>query len=456
LIEVPEENYTEQIVEYAQNFEYGYAPEKVVNQTKYVILDTLGVMLAASNQRYLASNIIAEFVKNQGGCLDATVVGRGFKTSSVNAALVNGTFGYLCDLDTHHIKAILHEAAVLIPSALAVGEKASTTGENFVGSIILGMDVETRLSLAISPTGMYARGFHPSVVAGSLGSAMVSGKIIDLDKREYLNALGLAGNQSSTLLAWENDETEMSRPFGIGVAARNGVTAALLAKMGFGGPELLQGKYTVFKAFSDEAQPELLLDELGERFDVMNLAFKKYSSCSFTHPGLDAFLSILEENSIRGDEITGINVRFPTTGAKLIDGSKLKSHNIQYVLSVAAYKGGVFIDDILFEQQDKRIWELSKRVNMVYDDDLDKEFPIMMPTIIEVVTGGGNYEKRVNHAKGTPENPMSFKEITEKFFKMATMTTDKKTASKIYDTVMNLERINNINVLAKNLIKKKS
>ena len=89
---------------------------------------------------------------------------------------------------------------------------------------------------------------------------------------------------------------------------------------------------------------------------------------------------------------------------------------------------------------------------MIYDDELDKVFPEIMPTIIEVETNEGNYEKRVNYAKGTPENPMKPEEITEKFFQLATMSTDKTTALKIYNTVMNLDKTNDINELTRNLI----
>ena len=443
-----ESKYTDGIIEHVSGLCYEDIPKDVVERTKVIILDTLGAMLAASNPIYPASRILTEFVRERGGLEEASVIGRDFKTSSTLAALANGTMGYMCDIESHHVKAVLHEAAVLLPSALAVGEKESASGRDVIVSFVVGVDLETRLALAITPTGMYARGFHPSAVAGCFGSAVTSGKVLGLNKKELKNAFGLAGSQASGLLAWESDSTEMSRPFNPGIAARNGVTAALLAQKGFGGPEVLDGKYTVFKAFSGEAHRQELLEDLGRRFEVMNLAIKQYSSCSFTHPGLDALLIIMDEKKIDADEIKEIKVSFPASGAFLIDGSELKSHNIQYILSVGAHKERVIIDDILFEQKDSRIWDLSKRVELIYDEELDRVFPTLMPTVVRVETMKGEvFEERVDSAKGTPENPMTNTEIMEKFKRISTITIDEALSRDIMKTVDRLERLGDINEL---------
>lgn len=442
------EGYTEKLLDHALSFRYRDIPEDVVEHSKTVILDTLGAMLAASDPRYPAGRIVTEFVRSQGGREEATIVGRDFRAPAVDAAFVNGVLGYMCDIESYHVGAVLHETAAVLPSALAVGERCSVSGRDVVTSFVLGLDLETRLSYALNPSAMYARGFHPSVVAGCMGSAVSAGKLLGLGLEGFANALGLAASQSCGLLAWESDVTEMSRPFGVGVAARNGVTAALLASSGFGGPEVLEGKYTVFDAFSGESHLGELLDGFGERFEVMNQTFKRYSSCAFTHPGLDALLKVLGENGLEAEEIEGITVRFPASGAKLIDGSELKSHNVQYVLSVAAHKGRVTIEDILFEQCDEGIWDLADRVELVHDEGLDPFFPETMPTIVEVRTRSGEaYVERVDSARGTPENPLSSGEVREKFLFLASTVVEEDRAVEIMDAVDRLEQLPDVHEL---------
>ena len=441
--------YTGKIADHIVGFGFSAIPEEVVEHSKLVILDTIGAMLAASNPSYPAGTIIRGHVIEQGGRGEASVVGRGVKVPAANAALANGTLAYLCDVESYHVKAVLHETAVVLPAALAIAERENAAGSDFIASFVLGIDVETRLSYAISPTGMYARGFHPTVVAGCLGAAVSAGKLLALGRGELANAFGLAAVQSSGLLSWESDVTEMSRPFGCGVAAQNGVKAALLAGSGFGGPEVLEGKYTVFDAFSGESHAEELLEGLGSRFEVMNLTFKRYSSCAFTHPGLDAFLKIMEGRRLRAEEIEGITVRFPMSGATLIDRSELRSHNLQYVLSIAAHRGQVDFDDILFEQRSGGIPELADKVTLIHDEDLDSFFPETMPTIVEVTTkDGSTFTERVDSAKGTPENPMTPGAVREKYNRLAETVVDEGDAEDIERTVDRLDRMGDVGELA--------
>jgi len=441
--------YTGKIADYVVDFGYGDIPQDAVEHSKLVILDTIGAMIAAANPSYPAGGIIRDHVLDQGGRGEASVVGRGVKVPATSAALANGTLAYLCDVESYHVKAVLHETAVVFPAAFAVAERENLGGSDLLASFVLGIDVETRLSYAISPTGMYARGFHPTVVAGCLGAAVSAGKLLALNRGELANALGLAAAQSSGLLSWESDVTEMSRPFGCGVAAQNGVKAALLAGSGFGGPEVFEGKYTVFDAFSGEAHAEELLDGLGSRFEVMNLTFKRYSSCAFTHPGLDAFLKIMEGRGLKAEEIEGITVRFPASGAKLIDRSELRSHNLQYVLSIAAHRGQVMFDDILFEQRSEGIPELADRVTLIHDEGLDPFFPETMPTIVEVTTkDGSTFTERVDSAKGTPENPMTPGEVREKYRRLAKTVVDEGDAEEIERAVNRLDRMRDVGELA--------
>jgi len=448
---VIKKNYTQKLVSYATEFAYKTIPNVVIKQTKMIMLDTIGAILAATSPKYDGSRIIIDFVRNLGGKEEASIIGRAFKTSCVNAALANGTMGYYCDIEPHHVKAILHAPAVLVPTVLAVGERENVAGKALIAALILGVDIEARVSLALSPTGLYARGFHPSAVCGTIAAAVAAGNLLNLAPEELTNAIGLSACQASGLLAWENDKTEMSRPFQMGVAARNGVTAALLAQAGFGGPEIFEGKYNIFEAFSGEKDYEELTRGLGSEFEIMNLAKKKYSCCAFVHPGLDALLQIMEQNSVTGDDIQRIIFRFPSLGARLIDNSELKSHNAQYILAVAAFNKRVTIDDILLDaREDSKIMELSKHIEVVYDTGLDQHFPQRYDSIVKVKTKSNQiFQERINFAKGTPENPMTAEEIQEKFKTLAMSSTSEERSNEIISTIKNLEDIAYVDVLTK-------
>ena len=225
--------------------------------------------------------------------------------------------------------------------------------------------------------------------------------------------------------------------------------------MGFGGPpEIFEGHYHIFGAYSDsKSNREPLIRELGERFAIAEHAFKLYACCSFLHPGLDAFLQILDEESLSSQEINSIVLRFPAAGAYLIDGLDLRSHSAQYVFAVAASRRSVQFDDILNDRSSEpEIARLIECVKVVGDTALDRDFPDRYTSIVEVkTTDGRRFSGRVTHAKGTPENPLTWDEVVEKFHALTEPVITGSVASEIVNAVHKIESLTNVRQLGDRL-----
>jgi 2-methylcitrate dehydratase PrpD len=395
-------------------------PPVVVEQARTILLDTLGAMLAATAVRYSAGAILHRYTQALGGTPESTLLGSGDRTSCVNAALYNGTLGYYSDIESHHPGAIMHAAAIVVPTALAMAEREGCSGGDLLTAIVLGIDIACRVSNAIGPTALYRRGLHPTCVAGCFGSAAAAGHLLRLDPQSLRRAWGLTGTQASGLLAWETDDTENSRPLNPGIAARNGTTAALLASFGFGGPpDIFDGKFNVFGAYADTPRPERLTEQLGKNFLINELAIKRYACCAFLHPGLDGLDEILVEHNLPASEVDAIRLRFPSSGVALIDDNPLRSHNAQYILSIYTLERKVIIDDILLDRRpEPAIANILDKVSVFGDDDLDSEFPERYTSVIEVDANGSTVSRRVPYAKGCPENPLEAPELEAKFRKL--------------------------------------
>jgi 2-methylcitrate dehydratase PrpD len=418
----------DQLVELARTLDFEKLPADVQLVARGLTLDTLGALIQASSPRYSAGRILMEYARAQGGTEESSIVGGGFKTNAVQAALVNGTLGYYCDVEPHHPGAIMHGLAIVVPAALAVAERQRASGRELLSAIVVGVDVACRVANAIDPTALYRRGMHPSCLAGSFGACAATARLLGLDEERFRRAFGLCGQQASGLLAWETDQTEHSRPFSPGIASRNGTTAAMLASFGFGGPpDIFEGRFNVFAAFSEKqpsgewGRPEELTRDLGKDFLITGFAVKLYSCCAFLHPGLDALLEIVRREDLKIGDVEKIDLRFPTNGMKLIDDNELKSHCGQYVLPVAVKERRVTIDDILQDRRaDPEIDALSRRVRVLADDDLDRTFPERYATIVEVTTRDGHMHRgRVDYARGCPQNPVTYAEISAKFHDLA-------------------------------------
>ena len=398
-------------------------PEPVIAMARTVIRDGTGALMAAANPAYSTGRLAAAFVRDQGGTPEASIVGHGFKSSVSMAVLANGTMGYACDFEPHHPEAILHPIAIMVPVALAMAERTGASGADLIAAVVLGCEVEYRTSMALGPAAQYALGFHPSAVCGGFGATAAACHLLGMNEEAVVRALGLAACQASGMMAWESDPTENARPFQMGMAARNGVTAALLADSGFGGPvAVFDHGHTVFRAFSRDPRPELLTADLGRRYDgITELAIKPYSCVSFLHPGLDALLGLIREHAIRPDEIDAITLRFPKDGIHCVDDNPLKSHCAQYILPVAVVDGELKVADIFIDRRlsDPAIAALCHRVRVVSDPELDPLFPEFYASIIDIdLKSGQRLSRRNDIARGYPETPLSTEALADKFSRL--------------------------------------
>jgi len=415
-----------------QDFDFDKMPKDVIIQARRILLDTLGVILKATSPEYSAGRILTELARIEGGNPECTLIGRDFKTSCIQACLINGTMGYYCDNEPHHLGAILHPAAVCVPTSLAFAERGKKSGKDLLVALTLGIEVSCKVSYAINPQALYAKGLHPTSISCGFGAFASGSYLLGLNHQQIVNGLGLVGNQASGLLAWASDKTENSRPFNPGIAARNGATAALLSDLGFGGPiSIFDGKYNVFKAFSNgKERPEELFNQ---KWRIKELAIKLYSSCSFTHPGLDALLEIINENNLTSSDIEEIDLYYPQSGAHMIDNNELKSHCAQYIFAVAAVSGKVDIDDILKDRlEDPDIERLSKKMRVIGDVSLEKNYPDQYESIVKLKSKDGRtFSKYIDWPKGSQQRPLSYDELKEKFFRVTSNIISKDRAEDI-------------------------
>ncbi len=445
---------TETLARYISDFKADDLPAEVTQRAKEVVRDGTAALLAAANPDYSTGRLIAEFARSTGGVEEASVVGHGFKTSVVNAVLANGTMGYACDFEPHHPEAILHPIAVMLPTTLAVAEREALSGQRLLAAIALGCEVEYRVSMALDPAEQYGLGFHPSAVCGAFGAAAAAANLLGLDRDATVRALGLAACQASGLMAWEDDPSENARPFQMGMAARNGVTAALLAGQGFGGPgAVFDHGHTVYNAFSRAPQPQNLLLDLGKKFDgIMELAIKPYPCVAFLHPALDALFDLMREHDLTAETVERMDMRFARSGVHCVDANPLKSHSAQYILAVALGRGRLEVKDIFIDAREAEasIATLSENINVIADDgELEANFPEFYATEIVVTTKAGQtLERRSDVAPGYPELPMSPADMETKFRTLAGSVAADARVDRLWDLLSNLDDAENVDELA--------
>lgn len=444
---------TAALVEALQHYQYKRLPAEVVLSAKDALLDALGALMAATSPEYPIMRQLAQYAAQAGGT-GASLYGTSSQTDPATAALLNGTLAYYCDIESHHASANVHAIAVVAPAALAIAEHQRSSGEDLLAAIVAGIDVAARVSYALGPAEMYARGLHPSTIAGTFGSAVATGLLLRLDEEQFTNALGLAGTSTCGLLSWVDDPSEQSRPLNIGLSAQAGTQAALLARHGFKGPhDIFGGKYPLGPAFSGQWDQAALLADIGERYEVSNLFFKRSSCCVFIPAGLDGFTSILTENQLDPGRVARVEVRAPMSSYHVVDNNPLRSHCMQYVLAVAAYGGSVTFADIMTDRRvtDARIRTLSERITVVGDATFDhaaaQEGQSVAATTTVSLDDGTTIRRDVAHPVGSPRNPLTAQALHSKFETLTAPVMEASRRHAIQKAVSEIEHLDDATAL---------
>lgn len=405
--------------EYAVGVGAERIPAEVVERARLVLADTVGVILAASAHRAVGV-ALAAFPLGDGEC---TVVGHGPGARPEVAALINGIGAHDIELDDGG-RGIGHAAAIVVPATLAAAElSGDATYGDVLAALVAGYDVQARVAQAMGGTvALHDRGFHPSSVCGSLGAAAAAGRVLRISTEQMRSCIGLAASQSSGLLTFRDEASHMLKSFQTGIAARNGVTAALLARAGYlAAPDVLTGRNNLLTPFAGSAAvPAKLESELGERFEICLTVLKRHASCIQTHAAVDALIDVLAEERLSVEAIHAVDVQLANRAIPRIDGNPLLTHNIQYVMAIAAHERRV-IPAHFSERWRSRdeIWQLAERVSLRGSDDLDASFPDKQGAVVSITVGEETFTKRAAEPRGGPTHPLSRAELKDKFVELA-------------------------------------
>jgi 2-methylcitrate dehydratase PrpD len=409
---------TRRIAEETCDLDAAKLPVEVQQQARLVLADTVGVLLAASVSAAVQAAISA--VGRDSGT-SATIVGHAQRASADAAALINGVGGHHIELDDIHASSRTHPAAVLVPAALAAAElDHDPTYGDLIAALVAGYDVGVRLSKALGPSRQYDHGFHPSALTGTIAAAACAGRVLGLDAEQMHAGIALAASQCSGLLTYYGDPFHLQKSFQTGIAARNGVTAARFAKAGYRAtPEVLAGRRSVLEVFGREnADPKQLTATAGH--EIMTTTLKRHACCALTHSAVDALWAVLDANLIDPSRVQTITVLLPNDAKDSVDGNSLWTHNIQYVLALAARHRQIVLEHFTPEWTNRQtLRELAARVKVEASDELQSRFPERNGAVVTVTTPDGSFSRRQASPIGSPDEPMSDEQVAEKFRRLA-------------------------------------
>ena len=404
------------LVDFALGLELAALPPAVVEAANRSITDWLGTAIRGSIEPL--ADAIAAVVAASGGEPQATVVGRGVRTSALMASLANGAQGHALDFDDTHLPAVLHGAAAIAPVVLAVGQWRRASGADALAAFIAGFEVAARIGRVIGKR-LTERGWHVTGTVGTFGAAVAAGRMLGLDAHQLAHALGVAGTQAAGLT---QSFGTMAKPLHPGKAAMNGLLAALLARQGFTGSTAMldapDGLAGTFVGVADLSRAAL---DLGKRWELLQNSTKFYAACHLTHATIDAGRAIRERMPLAPDAIESVRCRLTPLALQAADHREPRTpldakFSVRFCAAMALLRGDAaeaeFSDASL---ADGDITTVMARVTPEGDESL----PIAAAHMTVRLADGRVIEERITAARGTPDNPGTRDDVEVKFRRLA-------------------------------------
>ena len=441
--------YTRELVEFLSAMGPETLPAAVLDRARYFLLDYFSVAIRGSREE--SARAVQRMVERTGAKGCATVIGTHIHTVPGLAALANGTASHGIEQDDTHGGGSIHLGTTMYSAALALAEALpETSAGQLLAAVVAGFEAAARIAMAVQPKEHYALGFHPTGTCGAFGAAVTASKLIGLTAEQTLDAVGIAGSMASGNMEYlaEGAWTKRIHP---GLAAQNGIHAAMLAAEGFRGPhQILEGRDGFLHGYSRNPVPGRLTDGLGQSFEIMRTAVKPHACCRYMQGPIDAVLEMARDHAIDPEQVRKIEVAILEAGWGIVAEPRDKKYAPQSVVdaqfsmpfgaAVALVEGAAGLDEFTSEKiHSPRVRRAIDKVVLLKDARIEETFPREWPARVAIeLESGARFEKFVRYPKGDPENPLTWEELQAKFRSLAGAVLPAEQCQEIIDGVRSL------------------
>jgi 2-methylcitrate dehydratase len=448
------ETITAKMSRWAADLKYKQLSVDAIYQAKRFLLDSVGCALGGYQQHDV--RIALEVLDEIAGSGTATVIGTGKRLDPVSASLANALMIRCMDYNDIYWKQDPSHPSDIFPAALACCEREQSNGRELIVGLVLGHEFEMRLCEAAFP-GARERGWHHATLT-AFASPIVAGRALNLRWEQIQHAIGISASRHCTLGAVTAGKLTMMKNTVDPMATQSGVLAALLAEKGYTGPEhVIDGKEGLTHVFGPEWKLNLLTDGLGESWRITQCGMKAFPTEALTHTPISAVLDIVKTNDLRPDQIEKVQIRSLARAADILsDPSKYDphtketaDHSLPYVVAAAIAERQV--TPVQFEMKkimDPTIRAQLRKVEVVADPEIEKVFPALQRVIVTITTTDGrSFTSQLDFPKGDPRNPLTDREIEEKFAALAEGVLSLGAQKKLKDAIWNLEKLDSVSKL---------
>ena len=370
---------TYKLEDFILNTQWADLPASVQERMKGCFTDLCGAMIIGSRSRQFEAGLrLAESTFAPG---NVPVIGseKTFGVMGASAAMGHSSNAY--DIDDGHNMTRAHPGTSFVGALLAYAWEHDLTRDEFLAAMLIAYETTIRSGAAIMEYYQYA---HSSGTFGAVGVAAGVGRILGFTKEQMNNVLSVAEFNAPLVPGIRSVEYPSMNKDGVPFGVLAGILAIQASLCGF------EGNKNLLEA--DEHKH--FLDDLGEKYQVMDLYFKPYPCCRWAHPAIDACVSLMKENNLSPADIASVTVhtfRRATMLSKIIPATADEAqYNIAYPVAASLVYGDFGLMQVREENLgDPTVIEMMQKLHFAVDEALDAQFPARRICRAEIVTTDG-------------------------------------------------------------------
>lgn len=406
---------TRQVAQYVHGTRFRDLDPAVIDKAKALCVSALGMTVGGS--RIHAGQVLAQYAKDSGGQPRSGVIGAGFRTSAELAAMVNGTAAHSTELEDDSWPEAMYTCHI-IPAVFALAEELGASGQAVLEAFVLGYEVQARPGSIVTNGGASDRGILTAPHLGAIGVAMASAKLLGLSLEQTQMAISLAASQASGSTRQMGTGAHL---YEAGVAGRNGISAAKLARLGLtGDANILEGPQGYFDALAGRPDLEFTLGS-GTNMRVMEVGFKKFTACYLMQRIVDGITEIITQNQLGADDVESVVVEVNPTFPEIIkfprpangDESRFSMHHCTAAaLEREEISLKTFTDEGVKNPKLQRHWH---KTSLVVNPAWPRAIMGASNPLTIKTRDGREFNKLCVVSHGDPEDPLSPAEVKQKY-----------------------------------------
>ncbi len=445
--------WTRQVSEFVAGAPSADWPEDTLELGRRHILDTLASIVVCRDLE--TAEVARAFARSlSGGVADgATILGTHERASLPDAVFASAMTGHGAEINDFCPSAFVQPGPPVLSTALAIAERRGATGAALLRSVIAGYELTCRMPKAAGvkqgrAVGLSSHGFGPV-----FGAAATASALLGFSPEQIEDVMSYCAQQASGSMQWLLDVRHIEKSFVFaGMPARNGVHAALLVEAGFTGvPEAFDQPGGWFRGpmfnVGTDYMPEYLTDQLGERFEMPLVAYKRYPVGGPTQPIVEAVLRLATK--VGPDDVAHILIEMPGN-PQIFAGAKMPALNLPYLCAIILTDKTIDFDAAQSMERmhsDPVAIRLKPLVEARHDPAQEAEPRIESARVTATLKDGSQIVEWVEHVRGFPAFPMTREDVQAKGTELIAPKLGPERTQQVIDLVWSIDELPDASVL---------